>query len=450
MARNGTGTFNLVAGNPVVSGTTIQSSWANSTLSDIAAGLTQSLSRDGQAAMTGPLPMGAQDIQNAGNITANGNVNGAAFIPTLSTIPSNGMYFPAANTLGFATNSALRVSIDATGNVIATGNVTAAALIPSGSTIPVNGIYLSAANTLGFATNTGAVGTLTSAVLTMPALAVTGSTVPANGVYLSAANTLAFATNTVLRLSCSSTGAWTTATPTSGVAHTINGVAGATVLKLNAGASNVNAIQMVDPGANATELRLATTNTSTSVTATGNATVPLNLNVGGTTVISMSTAFNVQTANPTSGTGLVIGGVASSSTTVTAFGPTAGSQQDLTPDTGSFTGTLTGCTTSPTATISFRRVGRMVTLFMPQLVATSNSTACTITGLPAALQPVTTQGCSCNNFSDNGVNAGAGTQFQMVGASGTINLARNGNNNGWTAAGSKGVQGNVAWSYVLD
>jgi len=40
-----------------------------------------------------------------------------SFIPTGSTIPANGMYLPAANALGFATNSTERMRIDSNGNV---------------------------------------------------------------------------------------------------------------------------------------------------------------------------------------------------------------------------------------------------------------------------------------------------------------------------------------------
>ena len=55
MSRNGNGQFNLVAGNPVVTATTISSTWANNTLSDIANALTQSIAADGQTTITGPL-----------------------------------------------------------------------------------------------------------------------------------------------------------------------------------------------------------------------------------------------------------------------------------------------------------------------------------------------------------------------------------------------------------
>ena len=39
MSRNGSGTYSLPSGNPVVTGTTISSTWANNTLTDIATAL---------------------------------------------------------------------------------------------------------------------------------------------------------------------------------------------------------------------------------------------------------------------------------------------------------------------------------------------------------------------------------------------------------------------------
>jgi len=55
MPRNPQGVYTLPAGNPVVPGTLIETTWANPTMSDIAAALTGSLPRDGSAPMTGPL-----------------------------------------------------------------------------------------------------------------------------------------------------------------------------------------------------------------------------------------------------------------------------------------------------------------------------------------------------------------------------------------------------------
>lgn len=55
MSRNGSGTYQLPAGNPVVTGTTISSTWANNTLTDIATALTNSIAADGQTPITGAL-----------------------------------------------------------------------------------------------------------------------------------------------------------------------------------------------------------------------------------------------------------------------------------------------------------------------------------------------------------------------------------------------------------
>ena len=55
MPRNPQGIYSLPAGNPVVSGTLIESTWANPTMSDIAAALTGSLPRDGSAGMQAQL-----------------------------------------------------------------------------------------------------------------------------------------------------------------------------------------------------------------------------------------------------------------------------------------------------------------------------------------------------------------------------------------------------------
>jgi hypothetical protein len=64
MSRNGSGTYTLPAGNPVVTGTTIASTWANNTLSDIATALTGSLASDGQTPMTGNLDANSNKIVN--------------------------------------------------------------------------------------------------------------------------------------------------------------------------------------------------------------------------------------------------------------------------------------------------------------------------------------------------------------------------------------------------
>jgi hypothetical protein len=73
MSRNGSGTYSLPSGNPVVTGTTISSTWANTTLGDIANALTQSLAADGQTTATGNLQMGNNKIVDLDDGTAVGD-----------------------------------------------------------------------------------------------------------------------------------------------------------------------------------------------------------------------------------------------------------------------------------------------------------------------------------------------------------------------------------------
>jgi hypothetical protein len=81
MSRNGSGTYSLPAGNPVVTGTTISSTWANTTLANIADALTQSIAADGQTPLTGSLNANNNKIINLIPGTASGDsVEYAQFI----------------------------------------------------------------------------------------------------------------------------------------------------------------------------------------------------------------------------------------------------------------------------------------------------------------------------------------------------------------------------------
>ena len=62
MPRNGSGNYTLPVSNPVISGTPIQSEWANSTMSDVALALTNSLSRQGQGGMLAPFRFANGDV----------------------------------------------------------------------------------------------------------------------------------------------------------------------------------------------------------------------------------------------------------------------------------------------------------------------------------------------------------------------------------------------------
>jgi hypothetical protein len=88
MSRNASGVYSLPL-SPVVTGTTIASSWANTTLADIAAEMTDSLDRSGKGAMLAPMLL----------------TNGAYTSPSLAfaTEISTGLYRVDAGRLGFAT-----------------------------------------------------------------------------------------------------------------------------------------------------------------------------------------------------------------------------------------------------------------------------------------------------------------------------------------------------------
>jgi hypothetical protein len=52
------------------------------------------------------------------NLATTGTATATRFIPSGSTIATNGLYLPAANNLGFSTNSTERMRIDSSGNVL--------------------------------------------------------------------------------------------------------------------------------------------------------------------------------------------------------------------------------------------------------------------------------------------------------------------------------------------
>jgi len=73
MSRNGSGTYSLPAGNPVVTGTTISSTVHNATLADLAAEMTNSLAKDGQTVPTANIPMGGFKLTGLAAATLNGD-----------------------------------------------------------------------------------------------------------------------------------------------------------------------------------------------------------------------------------------------------------------------------------------------------------------------------------------------------------------------------------------
>lgn len=129
-ARNSAGTYALPSGNPVVSGTTITSAWANNTLSDISTELTSSLDRSGRGAMLAPLQCVAGTVAAPG-LTFSGDVD-------------TGLYRASAN------NPAM-----AAGGVQAQEWSTAQSLIPIGLTVTQDTLNTAGTTTTGNGTGVG-------------------------------------------------------------------------------------------------------------------------------------------------------------------------------------------------------------------------------------------------------------------------------------------------------
>ena len=83
MPRDASGNYTLPNSNPVVTGTIIESDWANQTMGDIANVITDSLSRNGEGGMLAPLKI----------------VNGTEFLPSLTFLNDvqTGLYLNAVN-----------------------------------------------------------------------------------------------------------------------------------------------------------------------------------------------------------------------------------------------------------------------------------------------------------------------------------------------------------------
>lgn len=106
-SRNSSGTYTLPAGNPVVSGTTISSTWANSTLSDLATEVTSSLDRSGRGCML------------AATQVTNGTVSAPSL--TFCTDLDTGLYRIGANNPAMAAGGVKSQDWGPTGTVLPLG-----------------------------------------------------------------------------------------------------------------------------------------------------------------------------------------------------------------------------------------------------------------------------------------------------------------------------------------
>ena len=188
MSRNGSGTYTLPAGNPVVTGTTIASTWANNTLSDIATALTDSVAADGQTAMTGNLNLNSNKIVNLATPTLSTDAVTKAYADALvggagsfTTLTSSGATTFTAGTASTSTT---------TGTAVITGGLGVSGRINAANFDGIVGANTAAAGSFTTLSATG-VTTVQAGTAALPAITTTGDT--NTGIFFSAADTIDFA-----------------------------------------------------------------------------------------------------------------------------------------------------------------------------------------------------------------------------------------------------------------
>lgn len=198
---------------------------------------------------------------------------------------------------------------------------------------------------------------------------------------------------------------------------------------------------------------------------TGGSNAPININPGGTEPVKIETGNLMLAEAGGAATDLAGWGqfwVQSSTPNRPKFTDDGGNDYELSRmETGTFTGTLTGCTTSPNDVFSYIKepIGSSgqyrITIYLPDssLTATSNTTAMTITGLPAALTS-TTYLTRINTYVQDNSNFVPG-MITIVGGSSTMTFwiydgATEYLTSGFTNTGSKGLP--LGWSvtYIQD
>lgn len=288
MPRNGAGVYSLPAGNPVVTLTTITSTWANSTMTDIATALTGSVAANGVTPMTGQLRL------------SDGSVGAPGL--SFSTETTSGLYRIGAGDFGFSVAANKRLEILGAGTTLTitpainqigleidcSGTTTACLVLSSasGATMQMKnagtlvGALGGSASVLGFGTN--------------------------NDTVLAAYNTTSLILSTALaiRMSIAVNGTVAINAPTSGTALTITALAGARAVTVSAGPIFVSnpGLPLVVLNSSGSNFGLISNNGANSWSlGTGTSDV-----TAGTAVLSWNATGNVTVAAPTSGVALTL------------------------------------------------------------------------------------------------------------------------------------------------
>lgn len=267
---------------------------------------------------------------------------------------------------------------------------------------------------------------------------------------------LVLMTNHIVCAKIDSNQNWTIPAPSVGTAMTINAAASANALIINGvsgtpglhvntfSANDVAAIFSAGPGNGSVIQFSPNAGTNTGFFGlSGSAGEWTPNSAAGDFVMRNTGALRVSVDNGVSEKFII-----TSAGAIQGVGPTNG-VTDMTPDQGSFTGTITGGTTAPTVTCNWYKIGKTVTLLINGVSVTSNSTAFTMTGLPAELQPATLTAQQSPNVQATNNSATVFNANAVINnGSGTVTFVLNGSATGWTNAGTKAVN-NFVIQYLL-
>lgn len=117
-------------------------------------------------------------------------------------------------------------------------------------------------------------------------------------------------------------------------------------------------------------------------------------------------------------------------------------------ESNSYSGSLTGFASPQTITVTYTRIGNIVTISTSAAAATegtSNVTTMTLTGMPTSIRPTNGSRGMPHIVKDNGILT---TGKVVIGTDGTMTFYKDANNTAFTSSGTKGIAG-LSISYLL-
>jgi len=282
MSFNGTGTFNInTGGQPVVTGTTISSTVFNALTADLANGLTNTLTKDGQSTPTNNIKFGGYKLTGVGQATVSGDALAYGLNATINDLTITGAVTLSGGINGTTINS---TTIGAT-----TPSTGAFTTLSASSTV-------SGAGFTAYFASPPAIGGTAAAAIT--GTTITGTTITANTRFVGAIDGTVGATTPA-------TGAFTTLSASS----TVSGTGFSTYLASppaiggTAAAAGTFTTLIATTNINSTRInpRVISINSAATITPTGNTADQYNV-----IVLSTPATIAIPTGTPVDGQRLTI------------------------------------------------------------------------------------------------------------------------------------------------